>query len=155
MKAIVLSLALAVLAGGAQAQITGAQVLATFQEKGFTQIEVKSLGSTIKVQAVKGGMQVEVIYDTATGKIVKQETQPADAASGTDSSDDGVSDDTGSDDNGTDASDDGAGHDVGDDNGGDSEASDDGAGHDVGDDNGGNRTRSGKGGSGRHGGSDD
>lgn len=142
MKAIVLSLALAVLAGGAQAQITGAQVLATFQEKGFTQIEVKSLGSTIKVQAVKGGMQVEVIYDTATGKIVKQETHPAEAATGTDGTDNGVSDDTGTDDNG-----------------GETEASDDGAGHDAGDDHGGNRAGEGgsgrHSGSGRHGGSDD
>lgn len=145
MKAIVLSLALAVLAGGAQAQITGAQVLATFQQKGFTQIEVKSLGSTIKVEAVKGGMNVEVIYDTATGKIVKQESRRAeDAPNG---------------------SGDGAGRDVGDDNGSGGNGSDDRAGHDAGDDRGGSgssadqsgsdQRRSGRGGSGRRDRSDD
>lgn len=146
MKAIVLSLALAVLAGGAQAQITRAQVLATYQEKGFTQIEVKSIGSTIKVEAVKGGTKFEVIYDTTTGTIVKQESHPAEDVSGGQGSDDG------------------AGHDAGDDHGSGGQGADDGAGHDAGDDHGGDRNgadnsgsgRSGSGrdGSGRHGADD-
>jgi hypothetical protein len=127
MKAIVLSLALAVLAGGAQAQITGAQILATFQQQGFTRIEVQSLGSTIKVEAVKNGMQVEVIYDTATGKIVKQDSHPVGHASGSHGSDDG------------------AGHDAGDDHGS--------GGHGA-DNSGSGRHGSGGHGSGRHGADD-
>lgn len=148
---LLLTTAIGFFATMAQAGITEQQVIDLYTSQGYTNIEVTTGPTQMKVEAVQGTAKVEVIYDIETGAILKQENSTASAddlssdpietkTSDKDflrgGSDDNGSDDS-SDDDSDDDSDDGAGHDVGDDHGGDDDSSDDGADHDVGDDHGG------------------
>ncbi len=69
--------ALGLTAGIAFAEITNEQIIAAYA--GYDRIEIKRGPTQIKVEATKGGMTLEVIYDAATGAILKSETEPADA----------------------------------------------------------------------------
>ena len=44
------------------------------QDQGFTRIEVKIGMNRVKVEAISGDQKVEVVYDSATGAILKHET---------------------------------------------------------------------------------
>jgi hypothetical protein len=57
--------------------MTADDLIAAYQAKGYTRIEVKTGLTQIKVEAVKGSVKVEVIYDAATGAILKQESERA------------------------------------------------------------------------------
>lgn len=61
----------------ALAQSATDQIVADLQSQGFTYVEVQEGPSQIKVEAVRDGMKLEVIYDSATGEILRQETEVA------------------------------------------------------------------------------
>lgn len=139
---------LAMAAGGAQAAITADDIVAQYQSAGYDRIEVKVGATQARVEAIKDGMKIEVVYDLASGAILQSESgavKPGEdvtpgveveAADGDLLDDDGHHSGSGSGDDASD--DDGSGHDAGDDNGDDNGGgSDDGAGHDSGDDHGG------------------
>jgi hypothetical protein len=46
---------------------------------GYTSVEVKQGLTQTKIEAVKGTSLIEAVYDNASGEIISQETQPADA----------------------------------------------------------------------------
>ena len=71
--------ALTLWAGTALADAFTDGVVAKFQEMGFTFIEVKDGPTQVKVEGIKGSTQLEVIYDRATGRILKQEQHRAEA----------------------------------------------------------------------------
>ena len=54
-------------------------VIERYQELGFDYIEVKEGVSQLKVEAIRGSQKYEVIYDRSTGRILKQETEAAEA----------------------------------------------------------------------------
>ena len=54
--------------------ITTDQLISEYQTNGYSYIEVKSGLSQIKVEAVKDGNRIEVIYDIATGAPIKTST---------------------------------------------------------------------------------
>jgi hypothetical protein len=59
------------------AQSATDQIVADLQSQGFTYVEVKEGPSQIKAEAVRDGTKLEVIYDSATGEILKQESEAA------------------------------------------------------------------------------
>lgn len=76
-KLLLLSAALFFPAGLAQASITAEQLVAAYQAKGYSAIEVTSAPNQIKVEAVSGSTRVEVIYDSTTGAILTQKQRLA------------------------------------------------------------------------------
>ena len=79
-KFMLFTAALALSTGmAAAAAITGAGALKTYQDLGYTYVEVKEGLTQIKVEAVKGTMYIEVIYDKATGDVIKTESGTASA----------------------------------------------------------------------------
>ena len=63
-------------AAPAAAQSFTDQVTATLAEQGFQTREIKNGPTETKVEAVRGNVQLEVVYDRATGTIVEQEIEP-------------------------------------------------------------------------------
>ena len=130
------------------------QVVADLQSQGFDRIEVDEGPTQVKFEAIRStdGVKIEVVYDSTTGTIIKQEQDTvtpgtnvtpgvfieSDDNDFVDANDD--NDDDGSDDNDDDGSDD-SNDDGSDDNGGSSgDDNDDHGGssdHDGGDDHGG------------------
>ena len=126
-KLMIFTAALALQAGIAQAAITANDVVRSYQAAAYTYIEVADGPTQIKVEAIKGSVKVEVVYDKVSGDVVKQESE---AVSGKEAAQAGVeikstdkdferkaggaSDDDSDDDNGSGAGDD-SGHDSGDD----------------------------------------
>jgi uncharacterized membrane protein YgcG len=127
MKRFLMTTAAAIFAGTmAFGAITSDSVITDFQSQGFTRVEVKVGPTQMKVEAIRGTEKVEVIYDIATGTVLKREvgtvgplenTTPGvqvrdrgrDFVSGGDddsSDDDNSGDDDGNDDNSDDDSDD-------------------------------------------------
>lgn len=116
------------IAAAGHAQSIADQAVRQLTAQGYSRIEVKRLGTTVKIEAQRNGRELEVVYDAATGAILKQDVnriRPSDdttpgiyvSGRGHDSRSDRsqgrggrLGDDTlsGSDDNGV-------GHDVGDD----------------------------------------
>ncbi|MBT8408197.1 MAG: PepSY domain-containing protein, partial [Alphaproteobacteria bacterium] len=45
----------------------------------YQNVEIKYGPTQVKVEAVKDGVKYEVVYDSSTGKIIKQESEAADA----------------------------------------------------------------------------
>lgn len=150
----------------AMAAIDTNGLIASYQAEGYATIEVtKGLNQT-KVEALKEGVKVEVIYDNATGAVLKSENGSVesgdDIAAGVSVrevtrdfvNDDGESSDDAAEDASDDSADDGdneGSDDSGsDDNGGDDNGSDDGGS----DDNGGDDNGSDNEGSGDNGGED-
>ena len=78
-RAIPVAVAFALWAGASNADQFTEDVIATLQEMGFDYIEVKEGITQQKVEAIQGSDKYEVIYDRATGAILKQETERADA----------------------------------------------------------------------------
>lgn len=80
MKKLLLSTtaALAITASAAFSQSIAEQVIAQLQEQGYERIEVKNGPTQVKVEAIRDGMKMEVIYDAATGEVIKQEVGPVD-----------------------------------------------------------------------------
>ncbi len=70
--------AIALSAGAAFAAIDGNQLADAYLAKGFSFVEVKIGPTQTKVEAIKDGRKVEVVYDNATGKIIKQEDEADD-----------------------------------------------------------------------------
>lgn len=118
-KPLIFTVILGFSASMAQA-ITVADVVKTYTDAAYSAIEVKESPNQIKVEGIKDGVKVEVVYDKATGDVVKRES----VAVGTGETNSGLevsnTDDDGADDTRSDngASDDGPDHDAGDDNGG-------------------------------------
>lgn len=159
MKRFLVSALFAGLSTTAQAAVTANDLVSAYQAQGYTAIEVVTGATQVKVEAVKNGTKVEVIYDIASGAILAQEQKRARPRDANDTSVEigtspgdfttGMGDD--SDDDGDDrgrgrgrGSDDGADHDSDDDHGGDRDDNDDDDDHD--DDHGGSHG---------HGGGDD
>jgi uncharacterized membrane protein YgcG len=156
MKRMLMTTAAAMFAGTmAFGAITSDSVITDLQSQGYTRVEVKVGPTQMKVEAIKGTSKVEVIYDIATGTVLKRETGTVGAFENTTpgvqvrdrdrdfvrvSGSDDSSDDDSNDDHGGDGNDDGPDHDSNDDDDDDSSGS------------GGN---SGSGGSGGSGSSDD
>lgn len=129
-KPLIFTVMLGFSASMAQA-ITVEDVVQTYQDAAYSAIEVKESPNQIKVEGVKDGVKVEVVYDKATGDVVKRESEAVGAGetntglevSSTDhdfTDDDNADDDSTDDDGASDDSDsdDGADHDAGDDDGG-------------------------------------
>ena len=55
------------------------RALAKFEDWDFDYIEIKEGLTQVKVEAIRGDQKLEVIYDRATGSILKQKLEPADA----------------------------------------------------------------------------
>lgn len=137
----------------AHAAITSDDLVAQYQAQGYTRIEIK-VGTTLaKVEAIKDGQKVEVIYDLASGAILKSETEAVRAGENVtpgvkvrNVNDDKLSDGRGrgrggNDDEDDDSSDDNGGDDSGDDDDGDDDNS--GSGNSGGGDDGGDSGRDG------------
>jgi hypothetical protein len=54
-------------------------VIAELRAQGYSFIEIERGATQLKAEGVRGGEQVEIVYDLATGRIIKQETGRADA----------------------------------------------------------------------------
>ena len=76
-KLLTYTAVIALTAGAAVAAIDGNQLADDYLAKGYTFVEVKVGPTQTKVEAIKGGVKVEVVYDNATGDIVKQESESA------------------------------------------------------------------------------
>ena len=59
----------------AQSQTFNDQVVDGLASQGFRATEIKTGPTQTKVEAVRGQTKLEVIYDRATGRILKQETE--------------------------------------------------------------------------------
>lgn len=74
-RTLIAALATAVTGAAAHAQSLNDQIIADLTAKGFQRIEiVNGLGQT-KVEAIRGTEKLEVVWDSATGQIIKQETE--------------------------------------------------------------------------------
>lgn len=161
LKATMLTIGLVLAAQGALA-LTATEVASDLQGQGYTRVEIRVGPTQIKAEAVRGTEKVEIIYDAATGAVLKSESEPAssrdmrssgvsvgasssDFVAATPGTDDhsATAGDNGSDDNGGTGSDNEAGDDHGgtgnDDSAGDDQGGSDGDddGHGNGDDHGG------------------
>jgi hypothetical protein len=72
------------MAGVAAATPFTDQVVSGLQAQGYDHIEIVQGLTQLKVEAIRGNSQVEIIYDLATGAVLKQETNTV--AAGTDNS---------------------------------------------------------------------
>ena len=70
---------LSAVAASAFAQSFNDKIAQDLGSKGFSRIEIKNGPGQTKVEAVRGSDKVEVVYDNATGSIVKQEWEPVGA----------------------------------------------------------------------------
>ena len=78
-KLMMFTAAAALIGSMAQAAIDGQSLAQSYLADGYSYVEVKVGPTQTKVEAIKGSAKVEVIYDNATGDIVKQEQSVADA----------------------------------------------------------------------------
>ena len=60
--------------------VTSDALISQYQAAGYTRIEIKRGPTQIKVEAIKGTEKLEVIYDIATGTILKRELATLDNA---------------------------------------------------------------------------
>ncbi|MDZ4088827.1 MAG: PepSY domain-containing protein [Tabrizicola sp.] len=78
-KLLTYTAALALSAGAAFAAIDGVKLADDYLAQGYTFVEVKIGPTQTKVEAIRDGRKVEVVYDNATGEIIKQENEAADS----------------------------------------------------------------------------
>lgn len=80
MKKILLTTtaAIALSASAVFAQSIAEQVISQLQSEGYQSIEVTNGRTQVKVEAIRDGMKLEVIYDALTGAILQQEVEEAD-----------------------------------------------------------------------------
>lgn len=62
----------------AQADWDAQGIAEKYRGEGYTRIEIRIGVTQAKVEAIKGSTKIEVIYDLATGAIVKSETERVD-----------------------------------------------------------------------------
>ena len=74
---------MALATGAALAQIDADALVEQYQSQGYTRVEVKVGPSQVKVEAIRGTTKVETIYDSATGAVLKTETESVDAGDDT------------------------------------------------------------------------
>ena len=74
-KTIFLGAALSALGSMSFADISTQDVIDSFQSEGFSRVEVKTGPTQTKVEAIRGQQKVEVVYDRATGNVLKSETE--------------------------------------------------------------------------------
>lgn len=55
-------------------------VVRDFQSQGYEYIEIERGRTQLKAEGVRGNRELEVVYDLATGRIVKRESGPADSS---------------------------------------------------------------------------
>jgi len=80
MKPTVFVMAVAMISGSAAAADPFTdRVITEFRELGFQSIEVKNGPTQVKVEGIRGNREYEVVYDRATGRILKQEQGLADS----------------------------------------------------------------------------
>lgn len=72
-KLLLLSTGLIFAAGVASAATTADQLVSAYQADGYSTIEVTTGTGQIKVEAVRDTTKVEVVYDAASGAILRQE----------------------------------------------------------------------------------
>ncbi len=132
----ILMMTTALVAGGyvaAQASSLEESALQAFIDEGYSKIEIETIGDSIKVEAVRGGIEVEIVYDAETGAVISQESgyvdDDRDDEDDDDRDHDDDRDDDDRDDDRDDDGDDDRDDDRGDDHGDDSD-------HDGGDDGG-------------------
>ena len=78
-KFIPVAAAAALIGGSASADPFVDAVVKNLQELGYTYVEVERGPSQISFEGVRGTEEIEVIYDSASGQIIKRETGRADA----------------------------------------------------------------------------
>lgn len=76
---LALAAALSIIGGGAFALVTTDSVIQELSASGYTRIEVANGPTQMKVEAIRGTEKLEVVYDTATGNVLKSETDIVDA----------------------------------------------------------------------------
>ena len=74
-RTIFLGAALSALGSMSFAEISTQDLIDSFQSEGFTRVEVKTGPTQTKVEAIRGQQKVEVVYDRATGNVLKSETE--------------------------------------------------------------------------------
>lgn len=76
MKKTLISAAVATFAGTmAMAQSAADQIINDLRGQGFERIEIDNGINQIKAEAIRGTQKLEVVYDRATGGILKQEVE--------------------------------------------------------------------------------
>jgi hypothetical protein len=55
-------------------------VVKNFQDMGYQFVEIYRGSTQLRAEGVRGTQELEVIYDLATGRVIRQETGPADAS---------------------------------------------------------------------------
>ncbi len=78
-KLLCYTAAIALTTGAAFAAIDGNALADDYLAQGYTFVEVKVGPTQTKVEAIRDGQKLEVVYDNETGAIIKQETERADA----------------------------------------------------------------------------
>lgn len=66
-----------------QAAWSSQQVAEDYQSQGYTRIEVRLTQTQAKVEAIRGTEKIEVIYDLATGAVLKKQTETVKAGEDT------------------------------------------------------------------------
>ena len=70
-------------AGNAALAFTTESVVGDLSSQGYTRIEVRNGLTQTKVEAIRGTEKLEVVYDRATGAVLKTETEAVDAGDDT------------------------------------------------------------------------
>jgi len=128
-----------------RAELSTQSVIDSLAASGYTATEINFNDTTVRAEATNGTTRIEVVYDRATGAVLKQETSGSErrSRSGTDDpathdlNDDHGGDDGVDDDSDDDSGRDGSGHDGSDDSDHGSSGSDHDSGHDSDSDSGG------------------
>lgn len=81
--AMIATLMLASSVTAARAEPIADQVVQALTDQGYTRIEIKNRAGQIKVEAIRGANQLEVVYDAQTGAILSQESHPVRAGDDT------------------------------------------------------------------------
>lgn len=74
-RSLFAALAVTALGSVALADAATDQIIADLQSQGFQRIEIDTGIGQIKVEAIRGMDKIEVVYDRATGSILKQEVE--------------------------------------------------------------------------------
>ncbi len=63
--------------------LTNDEIIAGLQSEGFTRIEIKTGPTQVKAEAIRGTEKHEIVYDAATGKVLKMEVETVEAGDDT------------------------------------------------------------------------
>ena len=74
------SLVLVVAGGTAALALTPQEIADRYLAQGYTHIEIKQGLTQTKVEAIRGSEKLEIVFDRATGAILKSETEQASRA---------------------------------------------------------------------------